>query len=87
MHLFTINAVSGEIKTAGLLDTDNGVMYYDITVQASDGSNPISATFKITLADVNEFAPVFSAAIYVSISKLNPSKHCYDVFSLHMSRR
>ncbi|XP_071104749.1 protocadherin Fat 4-like [Haliotis cracherodii] len=67
--LFTLNPVSGTLRTAGYLDRDvtTGEMYYDLTLTARDRGDPYketSVTLKIILDNVNDNAPEFTMSEY-----------------------
>ncbi len=65
---FAIDADTGEITVAGVLDRET-TGSYSLTVQVSDGTNTDTATITINVTDVNEFTPTINAAtVYISES-------------------
>ena len=60
--VFTINPTTGEITVAGALDYETTTSYSLMVTVTDGGSTPLSdtATFTITVTDVNEYAPVFA---------------------------
>ena len=83
--LFNINAATGAVtfKTAPDFETprDNGANnIYDITVTASDGSVSSDAqAVKITVTNVNEFAPSITSAAATSFAE-NGTTYVYNAF-------
>ncbi|XP_046581094.1 protocadherin Fat 4-like [Haliotis rubra] len=62
--IFTLNAATGEMKTASTLDRES-VTSYTVVVRATDGGTParsVDDTLTITITDVNDNVPVFTAA-------------------------
>ena len=72
---FFINSVTGELSTLSALDREEREEYV-FTVMATDsGSTPLSATatVRVSVLDVNDIAPEFSAPLYnVNVSEDTP---------------
>ena len=72
--LFTLNAVTGEVRFIASPDFENpgdagGNNVYDITVTASDGDNSTNHDVAITVTNVNEDAPSFTSPDSVSVAE------------------
>ena len=66
--LFTVDSVTGQIRTAVRLDADVGERVYMLTARATDSGSPAASTDQlvtINVLDVNDNAPVFSSASYM----------------------
>ena len=66
--LFSLDATTGTIRTAGSLDRET-TPSYDLVVTATDGgSSPnaaVTATVSLTITDVNDEPPVCSPTVFV----------------------
>ena len=61
---FEINATMGEIRAVSILDFEE-VNEVSLTVSATDGAGyEGSASVRVSVSDVNEFAPVFNGTLY-----------------------
>ena len=64
--LFAINPTTGALSFVSAPNAENptdagGNNVYDVTVQASDGTNTDTQAIAVTVTDVNEFAPVITS--------------------------
>ena len=69
---FSISSSTGVITVASPLDYETAIMY-TLTITASDGTQTTSSRLTITVEDVNEFTPSFSAPFSFTIQEEQPS--------------
>ncbi|XP_053376783.1 cadherin-23-like [Mercenaria mercenaria] len=60
---FTLDQSSGQILLAGTLDRET-TPDYSLLVEASDGTNAVTATVTLTVTDENDNAPIFNPNSY-----------------------
>ena len=66
---FIIDFVTGDIilSSPDVLDYDEGLRAYSLTVEASVGGTTATATVNITVTDYNDNAPLFTSAAYEGV--------------------
>lgn len=66
---FTLDATTGAIATAAVLDYETGPRSYTFVVSATDGGTPARSTTVgviVTVSDINDNSPTFTQASYVA---------------------
>ena len=68
-NAFVIDFVTGNIilSSPDVLDYDEGLRAYSLTVEAFVGGTTITASVNITLTDYNDNAPIFSSTAYEGV--------------------
>ena len=65
---FSVDIATGEVRTTDYLDADVPITHYELVVKAYNDVTPetsATATFTLTIDDVNEFDPVFAEVVQV----------------------
>ena len=74
---FSLNADSGNLRTAALLDRESSPMY-ELKVQARNTAPPyhsVQQTAKISVRDLNDNSPMFTKHLYIgNVTEISPVK-------------